>query len=103
MRTSWSAVPDRDGHAYNSNPDAAASRSAAAASDQEQGRMIMREEVPVGPIQGTERYYTVTAGDRLYQIADNHGASLYWIIKRNDLSDLPYTGQRLIVPGPAIR
>jgi LysM repeat protein len=97
MRSSWNAVPDRGGHAYNTNPQPAAQPATNV------GRQIAREDVPVGPIQGTERYYTVVAGDRLYQIARRHGASLYWIIKRNDLSDLPYSGQKLIVPGPALR
>ncbi len=101
MRTSWNAVPDRGDHAYNTNLQTQAATAPRESSGER--KQIMREQVPEGPIQGAERYYTVKADDRLYMIAERHGASLYWIIKRNDLSDLPHAGQKLIVPGPALR
>ncbi len=100
MRTSWNAVPDRGGHAYNKDPQAVVTRDDGSAADR---KTIMREDVPQGDIQGAERYYTFESGDRLYKVAQRYGISLYWLIKRNDLSDLPHAGQKLIVPGPAIQ
>lgn len=101
MRDSWTGLPDRGGHAYNSDPSAASSSNPVAEIARDPA--LQKEVVPVGPVQGSERFHRVQNGERLYQIAHQYGVSLYWLIKRNDLGDLPYSGQRLIVPGPAIQ
>ena len=100
-RDSWSGLPDRGGHAYNADPSAVAAQDAPA--DVTRDPALAKESVPGGPIQGSEQFHRVENGERLYQIAHRYGVSLYWLIKRNDLGDLPYSGQRLIVPGPAVQ
>ena len=98
MRTTWGGVPDRGGHAFNADGSA---NTGSVDQPAVERSTVLREEVPEGPIQGAERYYKMEAGERLYQVSQRHGISLYWLIKRNDLGDLPYAGQKLIVPGPA--
>ena len=101
QRGTWSCLPDRNGHAYNAHPQEVASADTPA--QDPQVAAIPKENVPVGPIQAGERYHKMESGERLYQVAEQYGASLYWLIKRNDLGDLPYGGQRLIVPGSSYR
>lgn len=97
MRSSWDSVPDRAGHAYNSQNTE--NEAAGTGANRVSHKKIILEDVPQGAILADERLYSVLEGERLYQIAERNAVSLYWLIKRNDLSRLPQTGSQLIIPG----
>lgn len=85
-RDDGAAVPDRGDHAYVM---AGASGSGSTAP------LVSRSQTP----EAGETTVIYEPGDRLYRIADEHGVSLEWLIRRNDLVDHPpKTGQQLIVP-----
>ncbi|NRA40567.1 MAG: LysM peptidoglycan-binding domain-containing protein [Planctomycetes bacterium] len=100
MRTSWD-VPDRGGHAHNSQLAGASTHEGArdnAADSSLTKKKIIPEDVPQGEIMIGERVHAVMDGERLYQIAERNGVTMHWIIKRNDLGKLPVAGSQLIVP-----
>lgn len=86
-RDDGAAVPDRGGHAYVL---AGASGGGGSASP-----LVSRSQQP----EAGETTVTFEPGDRLYRIAERHGVTKEWLIRRNDLVDHPpRTGQQLIVP-----
>ncbi len=85
VREDGAAVPDRDGHAFVM----------AGASGGASTPLVSRSQQP----EAGETTVTYQPGDRLYCIAEQHGVSLAWLIRRNDLVDHPpRVGQALIVP-----
>ena len=86
-RDDGAAVPERGGHAYVL-PGASGGGSSGAP-------LVSRSQSP----EAGETTVTYEPGDRLYRIAEEHGVSLEWLIRRNDLVDHPpRAGQQLIVP-----
>lgn len=85
-REDGAAVPDRGGHAFVM---------AGAAGGGSSTPLVSRSQRP----EAGETTIAYQPGDRLYRLAEQHGVSLEWLIRRNDLVDHPpRVGQQLIVP-----
>ena len=76
-----SAMPDRQGHAYNPNPQAASTS----------------QQVASQP-QGSDRQVIVQENERLFQVADRAGCPLWDLITHNELVAAPKAGDSLNVP-----